>query len=95
MNLFKKIKKDAVSDNKEALSTDLNSLIGTEMNMGGSLIAKMLLARLTFIVEKSQTFKNSEEQVDSFLVKYPNMMIYRQEIIDKAKKFRKDNGLPE
>ena len=92
MNLFKKAK-DTVK--REKVGKELDGLINQANMQGSNILAKMLLTRLTFSVEKSKTFKNSEEQVDSFLDKYPSMLIYRQEIIDKAKIFRKTNGLEE
>lgn len=91
MNLFKK------KDNKvrEKVGKELDGLINAANMQGSNIIATMFLSRLTFSVESSKKFNNSEEQVDSFLDKYPSMLIYRQEIIDKAKVFRKQNGLAE
>lgn len=94
MNLFKKAQ-EIKSKFKEELSKELNGLIDSVNMQGSSVLAKMMLTRLTFGVESSSLFKNSEEQVDSFLEKYPSMFMYRQEIIGKAKKFRKENGLAE
>lgn len=100
MNLFKKktvqeIIGEVKQKSPQELNNDLNELIGVGHSLGSNMIDKMMLARLTFKVESSKQFNTSEEQVDSFLTKMPNMIMYRQEIIEKAKKFRKDNGLQE
>lgn len=94
MSLFKKAK-DYGSKTKEELHGELNGLINSANIQGSDLLAKMMLARLTFNYESSYKFKTSEEQVDSFLKKYPSMLIYREEIIAKAKHYRTANGLPE
>ena len=94
MNLFKKKEKVEYA-NKSAMGRDLDELISEANMQGSTLLAKMMLARLTFTVEGCKLFKNSEEQVSSFLEKYPSMLMYRQEIIDKAVKFRKEHGLAE
>lgn len=101
MNLFKKKQKtdefikEVEKKSPQELNSSLNELIGMSHAMGSNMIDKMMLARLTFKVESSKQFNTSEEQVDSFLTKMPNMTMYRQEIIEKAKKFRKENGLQE
>lgn len=100
MNLFKnKVKQELIEDAKkkspQELTSNLNELIGMGHSMGSNMIDKMMLSKLTFTVEGSKTHKTSEEQVDSFLSKMPNMVMYRDEIIKKARKFRKDNGLQE
>jgi len=94
MNLFKKVK-EVKNTSKEQLGKELNGLIGEANSMGSDIVGKMFLARLTFKLESSQKYANSEEQVDVFLEKYPNMMIYREEIIKKARDFRKEHGLSE
>jgi hypothetical protein len=99
VGLFSKIKKQAKKEfeglNKDGLGKELDGLINTANMRGSNILGKMMLRNLTFNVESSQKFKNSEDQVDSFLDKYPSMLIYREEIIEKARKFRKDNGLEE
>jgi hypothetical protein len=84
-------------DNKvrKEVGKELDGLINAANMQGSNILGKMMLKNLTFGIESSRKFSNSEEQVDSFLDKYPSMLIYRQEIIDKAKTFRKVNGLPE
>ena len=94
MNLFKKAK-EIKSKSKDELGKELDGLITGANMQGSNLIAKMFLTRLSFGYDSSSKFANSEEQTDSFLDKYPSMIMYRQEIIDKAKKFRKENGLVE
>lgn len=99
MSLFKKIKNQTKKEfeglDKTGLGKELDGLINMANIRGSNLLAKMMMRRLSFNYETSSKFTTSEEQVDSFLDKYPSMTIYRQEIIDKAKKFRKDNGLEE
>jgi hypothetical protein len=80
---------------KNKLGKELDGLISLEQSQGSDLIGRMMLARLTFGVDSSKTFKNSEEQVDSFLKKYPSMVLYRDKIIAKCQEFRKKNKLPE
>lgn len=94
MNLFKKAK-ELKGKSKGELSKELDGLIGQANMAGSDILGKMMLTRLTFKVESSQKFKNSEEQVDSFLEKFSNMTIYRDKIIEKARKFRDENGLGE
>jgi len=94
MNIFKKAQ-EIKGKSKGELSKELDGLIGQSNMMGSDIIGGMLLARLTFKVESSSQFKSSEEQVDSFLTKFPNMTIYREQIIKKARDFRKEHGLSE
>jgi hypothetical protein len=94
MNIFQKAN-ELKGKTKAELSKELNGLIGSANSQGSNLLARMMLERLTFNYESSYKFKNSEEQVDSYLEKYPNMIMYRQEIIEKARKYRTANGLNE
>jgi len=94
MNIFKKAQ-EIKGKSKGELSKELDGLIGQTNIMGSDIIGRMLLERLTFKVESSSQFKSSEEQVDSFLTKFPNMTIYREQIIKKARDFRKEHGLSE
>jgi hypothetical protein len=93
MNVFKKAK-ELKNKAKPELSKELDGMINQANMQGSSIRGKMMLANMTFKLERSQKFANSEAQVDSFLDKYPSMIMYREEIIVKAMKFRKDNGLP-
>ena len=99
MGIFDKIKKQTKKEfeglNKEGLGKELDGLINTANMRGSNVLAKMMLSRLSFSIETSQKFQNSEEQVDSFLDKYPSMIIYREDIIERARLFRKENGLAE
>jgi hypothetical protein len=99
MSIFSRFKKTAKKElqglSKDELKNELDGLISGANAQGSSLLAKMMLNNLTFKYESSAKFKNSEEQVDSFLDKFPSMVMYRDEIIMKARKFRKANGLEE
>jgi hypothetical protein len=94
MNIFGKAK-ETLGKTKGELGKELDGLIGQANMAGSDILGRMMLANLTFKLESSQRFANSEEQVDSFLEKFPNMTIYREQIIEKCRKFRSENGLGE
>jgi hypothetical protein len=94
MNLFKKTK-ELKSKTKGELAKELDGMINQAHMQGSDLLGRMMLMNLTFKIESSQKYANSEEQVDSFLDKYPSMTVYRDKIVEKARKFRKENGLGE
>lgn len=88
MGLFKKKQLD-----KKKLEGELNGLIGQLSGKPLDAVAKMFVANLKLDKERSAKYKNSEEQTDAGLERFPTMKGYYPEILAKIQKHRKECGL--
>ena len=72
----------------------LNGMLELGNSAGTGIMANIFLMRLGFNVERSKQFKDTNEQTDSALLRFPAMIPYRDKLYAKIEKHRKENGLP-